>query len=457
MKFSIVIPVLNESDGINELIVHVKNIFINYSYEIIVSDGDENGSTVNVIDDRGVVKVLSPKGRGIQMNRGAAVSSGDVILFLHADTLLPDRAAEEIAAVCEDKRTAAGAFDLDFDSGIFMMKIVALFARRRSRITRVPFGDQAIFIRSEYFKSLGGYREIPLMEDVELMKRIRVSGGRIFISKLRVVTSARKWINEGIVKNTLRNWRNRLLYSLGWSPEKLARYYYKSGKCVIIMMLFFISISAAADIAIHLGFNNLSEWEPVNFPKIKNHSRYSVINEKGKNILQCETDASASGLILKRTFSIYSYNKLKWKWKISNVYRNADPLKKSGDDYPVRIYILFKYNPDTATIFEKIMYNAAKLIYGEYPPHSSVNYVWSSREIPESLITSPYTERVKMILLEKGESRLNTWVTEEVDILEDYRKAFGKNPPETASLAIMSDSDNTGESAKAFIEYIEVK
>ena len=228
-------------------------------------------------------------------------------------------------------------------------------------------------------------------------------------------------------------------------------------RTLLIIILLLLSPAVSADNTINLGFNNLSEWEPLKFPKIKTHSRYSIVQENGKNILQCESNASASGLILKKTFNIYKYSKLKWKWKISNVYNNADPRKKSGDDFPIRIYIIFKYNPEKATLYEKTKYNAAKLIYGEYPPHSSVNYVWSSRVIPERLITSPYTDRVKLILLQKGPEKVNTWITEEVNILEDYKRAFGENPPETASLAIMSDSDNTGESARAFIEYIQVK
>jgi len=228
-------------------------------------------------------------------------------------------------------------------------------------------------------------------------------------------------------------------------------------RTLLITLLLLIPLTVSADNTINLGFNNLSEWESLKFPKIKIHSRYSIVPENGKNILQCESNASASGLILKKTFNIYKYTKLKWKWKISNVYNSADPRKKSGDDFPIRIYIIFKYNPEKATLYEKTKYNAAKLIYGEYPPHSSVNYVWSSGVIPERMITSPYTDRVKLILLQKGPEKVNTWITEEVNILDDYKRAFGENPPETASLAIMSDSDNTGQSAKAFIEYIQVK
>jgi rSAM/selenodomain-associated transferase 2 len=460
MKFSIIIPVLNEPGRINELLCHTSAIFAGFDFELIVSDGDEIGSTINNIKvqtEVNLIKIISHRGRAVQMNRGADAASGDALLFLHADTHLPEDAPREIETAFNDNTIVAGAFDLSFDVRSRALNLIAFIANRRSRITRVPFGDQAIFIRSEYFKQIGGFREIPLMEDVGLLSGIRKRGDSIFISKLRVITSGRKWMSDGIVRNTLRNWRNQILYKIGWDPGKLARYYYGSKKFTIIALMLLIGITAQADSTIRLGFNNLSEWEPLNFPKIKTHSRYSIIQDKGKNVLFCESNASASGLLLKKTFNIYNYNKLKWKWKITNVYNSSDPLKKSGDDYPVRIYIIFKYNPDAASLYDKAKYNAAKLVYGEYPPHSSVNYVWSSKVIPDRLITSPYTDRVKLFLLQKGSEKVNTWVTEEVNILEDYRKAFGVNPPETASLAIMSDSDNTKESAKAYIEYIEVR
>jgi len=263
------------------------------------------------------------------------------------------------------------------------------------------------------------------------MKRIINSNRyKVFISKFPADISPAEFKNEVLIKNKLRG---------------------------ALVFIFLTGTAVFAGNSIHVEFNNLSDWEPLNFPKIKNHSRYSIISEKGKNILQCESSGSASGLIYKKTFNVYNYRKLKWKWKISNIYNNVDPFKKSGDDYPLRIYIIFKYDPAGAALFEKAKYNALKLIYGEFPPRSSINYVWSSKVIPDGIITSPFTDRVKFILLEKGAEKVNTWITEEVNILEDYRKAFGTNPPETASLAIMCDSDNTGQSAKAFVEYINIE
>jgi len=231
MKFSIIIPVLNESDRINELLNHLEMVFNGYDFEIIISDGDESGSTIKNIKSPvniNLKKILSPKGRAVQMNRGADAGAGEIFIFLHADTLLPREAAKEILTAFGGSQISAGAFDFEFDTKSSALNLISFIARWRSRFTRIPFGDQAVFIRSAFFNRLGGYREIPLMEDVELMKRIRSSGEKIYISKFRVITSARKWLNDGILKNTLRNWRNQILYSAGWSTEKLAEYYYKN-------------------------------------------------------------------------------------------------------------------------------------------------------------------------------------------------------------------------------------
>lgn len=231
MSISIVIPVLNESDKINDHLDHLKDIFKKSVFEIIVVDCDDQGSTINAIkasDNINIIKLISRKGRAIQMNRGAAESASDLILFLHADTYLPDCAEPEIESVFSDKDIVAAAFDFTFDVKSFGLNIISFFGRLRTRISRIPFGDQAICIRREYFKNIGGYKEISLMEDVELLKRIRNRGDKIFISKLRVTTSARKYINEGLLNNTIRNWRNQILYNFGWNPEKLVKYYYRN-------------------------------------------------------------------------------------------------------------------------------------------------------------------------------------------------------------------------------------
>jgi hypothetical protein len=204
------------------------------------------------------------------------------------------------------------------------------------------------------------------------------------------------------------------------------------------------------------GFHSLDDWKPFTFSKIPRHSTYSIRKDGGKIFLVAQSDNSASGIIYKRSFNIYKTPILKWKWKISNVYKAGDEKKKSGDDYPLRIYLVFKYNPDKAGIFEQTQYNALKLIYGEYPPHSSLNYIWANKKYPERILPNPYTAKTQMILMQKGSERAGIWIEERANALEDYHEAFGTEPPEEASIAIMSDADNTGEKATGYVEYIEV-
>ena len=202
-------------------------------------------------------------------------------------------------------------------------------------------------------------------------------------------------------------------------------------------------------------FQNLSDWEPLTFPKIIKHSTYTIITEKGHSFLKAESHSSASAIIYRKTWNVYEYPRLHWKWKVDNVYKKGNIRDKSGDDYPIRVYVMFPYDPKQADIKERLEYGIAKALYGKYPPHSTLNYVWTGQNIAERIITSPYTDRAKIIILENGRSSIGTWVEEAVNILDDYRAAFGKDPPQTAGIAIMNDSDDTGEMAVSYVDYIE--
>jgi hypothetical protein len=228
-------------------------------------------------------------------------------------------------------------------------------------------------------------------------------------------------------------------------------------------MVFFLFVLAAVPVLAGKGkvllredFRDLENWRPLYFPKIPKHSVYTVEAQGDQHYLRAASSASASGLIYKKEFNVYDYPRIRWRWKVDNVYKNWDGKTKQGDDYPIRVYILFKYDPNRADFLEKVEYNAVKLIYGEYPPHSSLNYVWASKPCPERILTSPYTDRAKMVLLERGDAKVHVWVPEEVNVIEDYERAFGAKPPPAASLAIMNDSDNTGEGAVSYVEFIEV-
>ena len=210
---------------IRKAISHLRALDPGGRSEIIAVDGDPAGSTINAIIDAGVRVLTAEKGRGRQMNRGAALAKGAILLFLHADTFLPPGAFPLILAAMSDRRIVAGAFDLGLDSDRRIFRLTERYVLLRTRLTRIPFGDQAIFIRKDYFDRIGGYRKISLMEDVDLMKRIRKRGDRIRIIPARVRTSPRRYDREGILYGTFRNWLLQILYALGVPPDRLAQWY----------------------------------------------------------------------------------------------------------------------------------------------------------------------------------------------------------------------------------------
>ena len=229
---------------------------------------------------------------------------------------------------------------------------------------------------------------------------------------------------------------------------------------IIIAFLIFLhpipTFATAQNVFFREAFNDLSNWEPLYFPKIEKHSTYKIENVGGRPILKAESNASASAIVCRKTFNVYEFPLMRWRWKVDNVYKKGNILEKSGDDYPIRIYVIFQYDPGKASLTEKVTYSAARLLYGKYPPHSTLNYVWTGQAIAERIITSPYTGKAKMVILENGKTKVGAWVDETVNILEDYKKAFGEEPPATAGIAIMNDSDNTGEKSVSFVEFIEV-
>jgi len=229
--------------------------------------------------------------------------------------------------------------------------------------------------------------------------------------------------------------------------------------CIIVLVLLSVGVPLAAWTSaqgLREDFNTLVDWKPLTFPKIPRHSVYAIHKDGANGILVASADRSASGIVHVRTFSVYKTPVIRWRWKVSNVYLNGDEKRKSGDDYAIRVYVVFQYDPDKAGVLEKAQYSAARLIYGEYPPQSSLNYIWANREYPQRILPNPYTARAQMVLLQKGPARAGQWVEEKVNALEDYRRAFGKDPPDKAALAIMSDADDTGEKATGYVDYIEV-
>ena len=215
--------------------------------------------------------------------------------------------------------------------------------------------------------------------------------------------------------------------------------------------------SLASQEALHEEFATLDNWEPVTFPKIARHSSYETRTTEGRNFLVAQSSNSASAIRSIHEFDVYRYPIGKWRWKVDNVYARGNLLEKAGDDYPLRVYIMFKYDPGQASFGEQVQYGLAKIVYGAYPPHSSLNYIWASREEEQGIHPSPYTDKARLLVLRAGTAEAGRWVEEEVNFLEDYRRAFGMEPPPTASIAIMNDSDNTGEAATSYVDYILVQ
>jgi len=226
-----------------------------------------------------------------------------------------------------------------------------------------------------------------------------------------------------------------------------------AGTAIAVLLLTGPS-SGQEDAAIIEDFNSLYNWEDFYFPKIKAHTEYSLGIENGVTFLVANSTASASALMLRREIDVYETPGIRWRWRTEKVYEKGDLGTKKGDDSPLRVYIMFEYDPGRASSGMRFQYGLAKTFYGEYPPHASLNYIWASRAPEGEILTSAYTGRSRMLVMQSGASGTGTWVEEEANILEDYRRAFGEDPPRRARLAVMNDSDNTGESSVSYMDYI---
>jgi rSAM/selenodomain-associated transferase 2 len=224
MRLSVVVPALDEAANLARLLPDLRRAWPDT--EIIVADGGSRDGTTDVVRGQAGVRLLAgARGRARQMNAGARQAGGDVLLFLHADTRLPDGAPGAIAAALADPAVVGGRFDVRFDSRRRVLGMVAWFMNARSRATSICTGDQAIFVRRAAFEAVGGYPDIPLMEDIELCRRLKARG-RLAALRARVTTSARKWEREGPLRTIGLMWALRLLYFCGVAPARLHRWYY---------------------------------------------------------------------------------------------------------------------------------------------------------------------------------------------------------------------------------------
>lgn len=219
---SIVIPVYREPYAIGRCLAYLAGCPGIEECEVIVSEGD-GGASMVPSTILAVRVVSSPPGRGQQLNAGAASARADRLLFLHVDTRPPRSFVRLVTHALTDR--VAGAFDLRIDSPHPLVRLIGVVGLVRSRLTRIPYGDQVQFIRRDAFSVLGGFPETPIMEDVALMDRLRAAGAKISILRPAALTSGRRWTREGAVGTTLRNWRIMLAYRSGIRPERLRERY----------------------------------------------------------------------------------------------------------------------------------------------------------------------------------------------------------------------------------------
>ncbi|MGH8702571.1 MAG: TIGR04283 family arsenosugar biosynthesis glycosyltransferase [Burkholderiales bacterium] len=223
---SIIVPCLNEADGIAATLGALAPLRARGA-EVIVADGGSNDGTVECAAPHADCVLRAPRGRAAQMNAGAARARGEILLFLHADTRLPESADALVVEGLQRRRRGWGRFDVAISGSHPLLRVVAWLMNARSRLTGIATGDQAIFATRSLFTAAGGYPDIALMEDIALCKRLKRYGPPLCL-KHRLTASGRRWEKHGVVRTILLMWRLRLAYWLGADPRKLAVRYDRS-------------------------------------------------------------------------------------------------------------------------------------------------------------------------------------------------------------------------------------
>jgi rSAM/selenodomain-associated transferase 2 len=221
LSVSVITPTLNEEDCIHGQVRHLSALGQNL--EVIVADGGSTDRTVDRVPPSARV-VTASRGRGAQMNAGAAVATGEVLWFVHADCRPHPASLPALRAALADPAVAGGAFEYGLDEPGALYRLVEVVSNRKNRLFRLLYGDMGIFVRRGIFRRMSGYREIPLMEDMDFGRRLRQEG-RVVILPQRIATSARRWRAEGAAWNLIRNWALQVAWLMGADPARLTRWY----------------------------------------------------------------------------------------------------------------------------------------------------------------------------------------------------------------------------------------
>ncbi len=221
MKVSIIVPTLNEELVLEDTLTQIQQLS---PHELIVSDGGSSDDTCRIADKFSYRVIPGSAGRALQMNSGANEATGDLLLFLHADSRIEPESYRKMLECMENPKWIGGAFTLCIESGKWSLKLIALLANIRSKYFGLAYGDQGFFVRKEVFNDMNGFSPIPICEDLDFYYRLRKKGSVILL-KEKAHTSPRRWINEGIFFTTARNFFIAVLFGLGFPPHILTKWY----------------------------------------------------------------------------------------------------------------------------------------------------------------------------------------------------------------------------------------
>ena len=210
-----------------------------------------------------------------------------------------------------------------------------------------------------------------------------------------------------------------------------------------------VVMALLAQTAITLDVASEAEWKPLTFAKVPRHTQYERLSEGDAVVVRARSAASASGLAREIRIDPRRYPIVRWRWKVENLLEKSDIRSKQGDDYPARLYITFEYEPDKVSFGRRTQYRLGRLLFGDIPI-AALNYVWDGKAPAGTVVDNAYTDFAKMIVVRSGAQGVGTWVEEERNVYEDYKRAFGGEPPMIKGVAIMTDTDDTGESASAY-------
>lgn len=250
-----------------------------------------------------------------------------------------------------------------------------------------------------------------------------------------------------------------------WKMSRRARRLAATGAGLSLVWLSLPFVARAVEAVVPSALARFSDsggalpasWHPLTFPKIDDHTRYRMVRdpENATWVIEATSSASASGLIHSCNIDLREHPVLRWRWKVEAVLSNGDARRKDGDDYAARIYLSFEPAPDELTFWERTSLALARAIYGDVPSRA-INYVWANRIAKGAWVDSAYVGRsVKLVAVQSGTGEAGRWHTEERDVYSDYRELFGSDPPAVVGVAIMTDSDDTGESVRAWYGDVE--